>query len=136
MVVCCCVHTAYSFSQYSDETKYACSLARAFTALTHKQNGYIHGIFYHSMLRQTLACVQPRQSLHCSHTCTKWAYIQYIISVNAQTRLSLRTVSSEPLLLAHWQNGCRQTIRLKSVHVYRSNLYIYNKYQNCMRWLK
>ena len=88
------------------------------------------------MLKQALACVQSRQKLHYSHTCTKWAYIQHPISVNAQTRLSMHTVSTEPLLLAHWQNGCRQRIRPKSVHVYRSNLYIYDKYQNCMGWLK
>ena len=44
--------TAYSllFSQYSDETKYSCSLARAFTALTHAQNGRTYGIFHQSML--------------------------------------------------------------------------------------
>ena len=61
---------------------------------------------------------------------------RHILSVNAQTRLSMRTVSSEPLRLAHWQNECRQRIRSKSLHVYRSNLYMYNKYPNGVRWLK
>ena len=60
------------FSQRSDENSYACSLARAFTALAHTQNWYIHGVLYQSMLKQTLAYVQPRQSLHCAHTCTKY----------------------------------------------------------------
>ena len=40
----------YSFSQYSYETKYSCSLARAFTALTNAQNGRTYGIFHQSML--------------------------------------------------------------------------------------
>ena len=44
------VHMAYSFSQYSDETKYACSLARAFTAFTRAQTGRTYGIFHQSML--------------------------------------------------------------------------------------
>ena len=66
--------------------------ARAFTALAHTQNGCIYGIFYQSMLKQTLACVQSHQSLHCSNACTKWAYIRHIPSVNDQTRLSMRTV--------------------------------------------
>ena len=74
--------------------------ARAFTALAHTQNGCIYGIFYQSMLKQTLACVQSHQSLHSSHTCTKWAYIRQIPSVNAQTRLGMRTVSPEPSLLS------------------------------------
>ena len=129
------VHRAYSFSQYSDETKYSCSLARAFTALTHAQNGRTYGIFhqsmlwratehsyrlaraftalayaqngrtygifYQSMLKQALACVQSHQGLHCSRTYTKWAYIRHILSVNAQTRLSLCEVLPEPLLLSH-----------------------------------
>ena len=32
--------------------KYLCSLARAFTALTHVQNGRTYGIFHQSMLRR------------------------------------------------------------------------------------
>ena len=71
-------------------------LTRAFTAQTHAQNGCIYGIFYQSMLKQTLAYMQSHQSIHCSNTCTKWAYIQHIPSVNAQTRLSMRTASPEP----------------------------------------
>ena len=89
------------FSQCSDETEYACSLARAFTALAHTQNGCVYGIFYQSMLKQALACVQSRQSLHCSRTCTKWAYIWYILAFNAQTRMRMCAVSLEPSLLSH-----------------------------------
>ena len=127
------VHTAFSFSQCSDETKYSCSLARAFTALTHAQNGRTYGIFisqcsdapeysyrlaraftalahtlngrsygifFQPMLRRALACVQSCQNLNCSRTCTKWAYIWHIFSVNAQTRLIMHAVS-EPSLLSH-----------------------------------
>ena len=61
--------------------------ARAFTALTHTHNGCVYGIFYQSVFKQALACVQPHQSLHCSRTCAKWAYIPHILSVNAQTSL-------------------------------------------------
>ena len=39
------------------------------------------------MLKQALACAQSHQSLHCSRTCAKWAYIRHILSVNAQTSL-------------------------------------------------
>ena len=95
------VHMAIFFSQCSDETLYACSLARAFTALVHTQNGCVFGIFYQSMFRQTLACVQSRQTLPCSHTCTERAYIRYISSVNAQTHMSICAVSLEPSLLSH-----------------------------------
>ena len=128
------VHTAYSFSQYSDETKYLCSLARAFTALTHAkmgvhtayfisqcsgasehsyrlaraftvlahaQNGRTYGIFIQSMLRQDLVCMQSCQSLHCSCVCTKWVCLWHLLSVNAQTSLSMRAVSPEPSLLSH-----------------------------------
>ena len=63
------VHLVYPSIQCSDAHEHVCSLARAFTALT--------------------------------HACTKWAYIGHILSVNAQTPLSMRTVSSEPLRLAH-----------------------------------
>ena len=78
--------------------------ARAFTALAHTQNGCLYGIFYQSMLKQTLACVQSHQSLHSSNTCTKWAYIRHIPSVNAQMRLSMRAVSPEPSLLSRMRN--------------------------------
>ena len=40
------LHTAYSFSQCSDEPYYVCSLARAFTALAHAQNGRTYVIFF------------------------------------------------------------------------------------------
>ena len=95
------VHTAYSFSQYSDETKYSCSLARAFTALTHAQNGRTYGIFHQSMLWRDWAFVPSSHSLYCSRTCTKWAYIWHLLSVNAQTSLSMRAVSPGPSLLSH-----------------------------------
>ena len=65
-------HTAYSFSQCSDETKYSCSLARAFTAFTHAKLGRTYGIFHQSMLRRAWAFVPSSQSLHCSRTYTKY----------------------------------------------------------------
>ena len=65
---------------------------------------YTYDIFYQSMLKQTLACVQPRQSHHCSRTWTKWAYIWHFLSVNTQTRLSMRAVLPEPSLLSHMHN--------------------------------
>ena len=86
------IHTAYSFSQCSDSPEHACSLARAFTALAHAQNGRIYGTFFQSILRRDLVFMQSCQSLHCSHTCAKWAYIRHISSVNALTRLSICTV--------------------------------------------
>ena len=95
------VHTAYSFSQYSDETRYSCSLAGAFTALTHAQNGRTYGIFHQSMLWRAWAFVPSSQSLHCSRTYTKWAFIRHILSANAQTCLSVCAVLPEPLLLSH-----------------------------------
>ena len=95
------VHTANSFSQYSDETKYSCSLARAFTALINAQNGRTYGIFHQSMLWRAWAFVPSSQSLHCSRTYTKWAFIRHILSANAQTCLSVCAVLPEPLLLSH-----------------------------------
>ena len=53
------------------------------------------------MLKQTLACVQFHQRLHCSNTCTKWAFIRHILSINTQTRLSMHAVLPEPSLLSH-----------------------------------
>ena len=49
------------------------------------------------MFKQALACVQSHQSLHCSRTCAKWAYIPHILSVNAQTSLIVCVV----FLLSH-----------------------------------
>ena len=95
------VHTAYSFSQCSDEPKLVCSLVRAFTALAHVQNGRTYGNFFQSMLRRDLVCMQSCQSLHCSHTCTKWVCLWHILSVNVQTNLSMRAVSPDPSLLSH-----------------------------------
>ena len=88
-------------SQCSNKPKHACSLTRAFTALTHAQNGRTYGIFFQLMLRRALACVQSCQSLHCSRTCTKWAYIWQFFSVNAQTRPSMHAVLPEPSLLSY-----------------------------------
>ena len=68
------VHTAYFISQCSDATEHSYRLARAlikFSALAHAQNGRTYGIFYQSMLKQALACVQSHQGLHCSRTYTK-----------------------------------------------------------------
>ena len=95
------VHTLYSFSQCSDEPKRVCSLARASTALAHAQNGRKYGIFCQSMLRRDSVCLQSSQSVHCSRTCAKWAYIRHIPSVNAQTSLSVFAVFQAPLLLLH-----------------------------------
>ena len=53
------------------------------------------------MLRRALACVQSCQSLHCSRTCTKWAYIWQFFSVSAQTRPSMHAVLPEPSLLSY-----------------------------------
>ena len=39
--------------------------------------------FCQSMLRRDLVCMQSSQSVHCSRTCAKWAYIRHIPSVNA-----------------------------------------------------
>ena len=60
-----------------------------------------YGIFYQSKLRLEVACMQSCHSLRCSRTCTKWVYIWHILSVNAQTSLSMRSVSPEPSLLSH-----------------------------------
>ena len=86
------IHMAYSFSEISDESWHACSLARAMTALKLVQNGCIYGIFYQAMLGQALACVQSRQSIHCSRTYTKrvYIYIYHILTVIAQTSLRMR----------------------------------------------
>ena len=82
------VFMASFISQCSNKPKHACSLTRAFTALAHTQNERTYGIFFQSMLRRDLACVKSCQSLHCSCTCTKWAYIWHISAVKAQTRHS------------------------------------------------
>ena len=79
----------------------ACVQPHQSLALTHAQKGRTYGIFFQSMLRRALAWVQSCQSLHCSRTCTKWAYIWQIYSVNAQTRLSIHAVLPEPSLLSH-----------------------------------
>ena len=53
------------------------------------------------MLKQALACVQSHQSLQCSRTCAKWAYIWHILLANAQTSYSVCEVLPEPSLLSH-----------------------------------
>ena len=95
------VHTAYSISQCSNAPEHACSLVRAFNALAHAQNGRTYGIFFQSMLRRDLVCMKSCQSLHCSRTYTKWVCLWHLLSVNAQTSLSMRTVSPEPSLLSN-----------------------------------
>ena len=79
------VYMASLIRQCSDKPKHACSL----TALTHAQNGRTYGIFFQSMLRSALACVQSRQSLQFCCTCTQWAYTRHVRSVNAQTSHSV-----------------------------------------------
>ena len=70
-------------------------------------NGCTYGIFFQPMLRLEEACMQSCQSLYCSRTCTKWAYIWHIPSFNAQTHLTIHAVSPEPSLLSHMHiNGC------------------------------
>ena len=95
------VHTTYFISQCSDAPEHSYRLARAFTALAHAQNGRSYGIFFQLMLRRALACVQSCQNLYCSRTCTKWVYTWHLLSVNAQTSLSMRAVSPGPSLLSH-----------------------------------
>ena len=95
------VHTAYFISQCSGASEHSYRLARAFTVLAHAQNGRTYGIFIQSMLRQDLVCMQSCQSLHCSCVCTKWVCLWHLLSVNAQTSLSMRAVSPEPSLLSH-----------------------------------
>ena len=77
------------------------AVSQSLHSLSHTQSVCDYGIFYQSMLKQALACVQSHQSLHCSHTCTKWAYIQHILSVNAQASFSVCAVLPESLLLSH-----------------------------------
>ena len=64
------------------------------------KNGCVYGIFYLSMLRQDLVCVQSRQSIHCGRTCTKRVYIWHILSLIAQTSLKMRSVSTVHSLLS------------------------------------
>ena len=75
-----------------------CSLARAFTALVHAKNGRT---YIQSMLRRDLICMQSCQSLHCSRTYTKWVCLWRLLSVNAQTSLSMRAVLLRLSLLSH-----------------------------------
>ena len=65
------------------------------------KNGRTYGIFFQSMLRRHLVCMKSCQSLHCSRTYTKWVCLLYLLSVKAQTSLSMRAVSPEPSLLSH-----------------------------------
>ena len=53
------------------------------------------------MLRRDLVSLQSCQSLHCSRTYTKWVCLWFLLSVNAQTSLSMRAASPEPSLLSH-----------------------------------
>ena len=76
-----------------------CSLARAFTALAHAQNGRTFDIFQ-PMLKRDLVCMQSCQSIHCARTYTKCVRLWHLLSVNAQTSLSVHAVSPEPSLLS------------------------------------
>ena len=100
------VHTAHSISQCSDAPGHACSLARAFTALAHVQNGRRYGIFFQSMLGRALACVQSCQGLNCSRTCTKWEYIWHIFQSMFRGDLVCTSLARAFIALAHTQNGC------------------------------
>ena len=68
--------------------------------LSHLRKLGLHTVNSFSQCSDEPYCVQSCQSLHCSRTCTKWAYIY---SVNAQTRLNIHTVLLEPSLLSHIQ---------------------------------
>ena len=70
---------------------------------SHMLNLGVHTAYFISLNAQTclsVCAVLPEPSLNCSRTCTKWAYIWHIFSVNAQTRLIMHAVS-EPSLLSH-----------------------------------
>ena len=91
---------AFVISQCSNKPYHAYSLTRAFTAFANVQNGRTYGKLFQSMLRRDLACVKSCQSLHCSRTYTKWVCFRHLLSVNAKTSLTMRTVSPEPSLLS------------------------------------
>ena len=57
--------------------------------------------FFQSMLRRDLVSLQSCQSFHCSRKYTKWVCLWFLLSVNAQTSLSMRAASPEPPLLSH-----------------------------------
>ena len=106
-------HMAFSFSEFSDKPNYASILVRAFTALAHAQNGCVYGIFYLSMLRQDLVCVQSRQSSHCSSPLHKMGvHMAYSFSecsdASEHGRCLIRAFAARTLT-----NVCRQIIRLK-----------------------
>ena len=96
------VHMAYSFSQSSNVPQRLCSLVRAFTALAHAQNGRTYGIFFQSMLRRDLVCMQSCQSLHCSRTYTKW--FVYGIFYQSMLKQALACVQSHQSL--HCSRTC------------------------------
>ena len=100
------VHRAYFISQCSDAPEHSYRLARAFTALAQTLIGRSYDIFFQPMLRRALACAQSCQTLYCSRTCAKWAYIQPILSANSQTRLKyLCSLARTFTAIAHAQNG-------------------------------
>ena len=66
------------------------------------RTGPSYCIFYQSILRLEVTCMQSCHSLHCSRKCTNGCiYIWHILLVKAQTSLSMRSVSPEPSLLSH-----------------------------------
>ena len=95
------LHTSYSFSQCSDKPYCVCSLARAFTALAHAQNGRTYDIFFSQCSKGDLVCMQSCQSIHCARTYTKWVCLWHLLSVNAQTSLSMCAVLPEHSLRSH-----------------------------------
>ena len=91
------LHTAYSFSQCSDEPYYVCVVF----LLSHMHEMGVHMTYFQSMLRRDLVCMQSYQSIHCSRTYTKWVCLWHILLVNVQTSLSMRAVPPEPSLHSH-----------------------------------
>ena len=75
------IHTAYSINQCSDSPEHACSLARAFTALAHAQNGRTYGIFLsvNTQSRLSIHAVLPEPSL-LSHMRKMGVHRAYFIS--------------------------------------------------------
>ena len=97
--------------------------------LSHMHKMGVH-LVYHSIQCSDAhehVCSLARAFTALTQACTKWAYIGHILSVNARQSLCGSHIDTFE---------CRQRIRSKSVHVYKSNFYIYNKYQNAVRWLK
>ena len=59
--------------------------------------------------------MQSCQSFHCSNTCTKWAYIRQIPSVNARRRLGMLQSRQSLHCFAHAQIGRTYGIFFQSI---------------------